>query len=288
MLFAFLNIYKQRGQSSNSVISYLRRTLKIKQIGFAGTLDPLAEGVLPVAVGKATKLIDYLNNEKTYIAHAKFGETSTTFDSEGVITKMDNSPLITKECVIQALNSFKGEISQKPPVYSAVHVNGKRLYELARKNITENDIDIPERKVFVSDIKLLGFDDEDQIAVFRISCSKGTYIRSIVSDLGKKLNSGAVMIKLVRISSSGFKIDSSNLCEEITAENVVDYLIPVETKVDGDILEISDMEFEKIRYGNYIDTKFKSDKLILVKYQNNIIGIGFIENNKLVVRKVFV
>lgn len=274
--------------SSNSVVSVLRKNLKMKQIGFAGTLDPLAEGVLPVAVGKATKLIDYLSNEKSYTATAKFGEISTTFDCEGEITKLENPPVITENDLKNVLFQFKGEIKQKPPIYSAVHVNGKRLYELARKNISENDVDIPERTVCVSEIKLINYDYNSQSAEIFISCSKGTYIRSIVSDIGKVLNSGAVMTKLVRNFSSGFDISSSVLPENVNLENIREYLLPVENYVDGVLADINDVEFDKVRYGNSIHTDIVGDKLILIRYKNQIVAIGSAQDNLLTVKKVFI
>ncbi len=274
--------------SSNSIVSILRKNLKIKQIGFAGTLDPLAEGVLPVAVGKATKLIDYLASVKSYCATAKFGETSTTFDSEGEITKLENPPIISVDDLKSVLTNFKGEIQQKPPIYSAVHYNGKRLYELARKNISDSDIEIPSRTVFVSNIKLINFDETNQSAEIFISCSKGTYIRSIVSDIGKTLNSGAVMTKLVRTFSSGLDISSSVSPQDINLENVDNYLIPVENLVDGVLFDINNDEFERVRYGNSIHANIVSDKIILIRYKNQIIGIGNVQDNLLTVKKVFI
>lgn len=274
--------------TSNAVISVLRKNLKMKQIGFAGTLDPLAQGVLPVAIGKATKLIDYLDSEKAYTATAKFGEISTTFDCEGEITALQNPPVITVEDLKSVLVNFKGAIRQKPPIFSAVHVNGKRLYELARKNITEFDVDIPERTVFVSDIKLIDFNETNQTAQIHISCSKGTYIRSIVSDIGKALNSGAFMTKLVRNYSSGFDISNSAYPEDINIENIYEYLIPVEDVVDGTLVDINDAEFERVRFGNPVATDVVSDKLILIRHKNQIAGIGTVQNNLLTVKKVFI
>ena len=274
--------------SSNSVVSVLRRKLKIKQIGFAGTLDPLAEGVLAVAVGKATKLIDYLGCDKEYRAQAQFGFVSTTYDSEGEITEVENARLITKDELINALKSFEGMIKQKPPIYSAVHVNGKRLYEFARKNLTENDVLIPEREVFVSEIKLLNFDEGNQIAEIKIACSKGTYIRSIVSDLGKKLFSGAVMTKLVRTFSGGFCVENSVEPDVIDIENVHRYLIPVESRIECEIVDLNEEEFEKVKHGNSFFCSAVSVKPVLVRYNGEVCALGFINNGVLEIKKVFV
>ncbi len=274
--------------TSNTVVSMLRRSLKIKQIGFAGTLDPLAEGVLPIGIGRATKLIDYLNNEKSYIGEAKFGEISTTYDREGEITKCKNAPKITKEEIIECLKKFEGETKQKPPIYSAVHVNGKRLYELARKNVSENEIEIPERTIFISKIELVDFDEENQSAKIYIECSKGTYIRSIINDLGIILKAGAVMTGLKRINSGGFKIENSVSPEEINIENVKDYLICPSKVINSVIYDINEMEFEKIRFGNSIKTYISDNKPIFIRYKNEIIALSKAENKILIPKKVFI
>jgi len=287
-LFGFLNIFKPEGMTSNHVISVLRRSLKIKQIGFAGTLDPLAEGVLPVAIGKSARLIDYLNSEKSYIATAKFGEISTTFDREGEITKIENAPLIKIDDIISKLKNFEGETKQKPPIYSAVHVNGKRLYELARKNIKEEEIEIPERTIFISKIELVEFNEEEQCAKILIDCSKGTYIRSIVSDLGEMLNSGGVMTNLKRINSSGFKIENSILPDKINTDNVNAYLISPNEVIDSLTIEITEKEFRRIRFGNSIPTDITSEKPIFIKYEDEIIALAKTDKGLLIPQKVFI
>ncbi|MBQ3640850.1 tRNA pseudouridine(55) synthase TruB, partial [bacterium] len=159
-MFGFLNINKPSGISSHKVIAILRKILGIKQIGHAGTLDPLANGVLPVAVGKASKLIDYLPSDKRYIAGLEFGKISDTYDIEGTIEQTGYRK-ITLEEIQNALVNLRGEVSQVPPAYSAVHYNGKRLYELAREGKIPDDI--PARKINIYKNEVLDFDFEHQI-----------------------------------------------------------------------------------------------------------------------------
>ena len=129
--FGFLNIYKPKGLTSHDVVAKLRKVLKIKQVGHTGTLDPFATGVLPIAVGKATKLIEYLDDDKEYIATVQFGKTTDTYDLEGEVTETFDKNATESE-VVEALKSFEGEVSQMPPIYSAIKVNGKKLYDYAR------------------------------------------------------------------------------------------------------------------------------------------------------------
>ncbi len=178
-MFGFININKPSGMSSHKVISILRKITGIKQIGHAGTLDPIASGVLPVAIGKASKLIDYLPSDKSYIAGMYLGFESDTYDTDGIVKKKECKK-VTKEQIEKTLEQFKGKIKQIPPAFSAVHYNGKRLYQLARAGNIPSDI--PEREIIIYENKLLDFDYERQIVRISISCSKGTYIRSVVND----------------------------------------------------------------------------------------------------------
>jgi tRNA pseudouridine55 synthase len=169
-MFGFLNIYKPVNMTSHDVIGYLRRVTKIRQIGHAGTLDPFAEGVLPVAIGKATKLIEYLNDDKAYIGRFCFGKSTDTYDIEGkVVCEFDNK--ITEKQIID-LPLPQGEIEQYPPIYSAKKINGKKMYELARAGV--NDIEIKPCKVNIYKIEMLEFNEEEQWADILVECSKGT------------------------------------------------------------------------------------------------------------------
>ena len=200
-MFGFLNIYKPQGKTSHDIVAMLRRTTKIKQIGHTGTLDPFAEGVLPICIGKSTRLIEYLDDDKAYIGTVQFGSATTTYDIEGKISKTSDKK-ITIEDLEQILSQFRGEIEQIPPIYSAIKINGKKLYEYARKGET---VDIKSRKVNISKLEIVNFNKENQIAELLIECSKGTYIRSIANDIGEALNCYGHLIKLVRIKAGKFR-----------------------------------------------------------------------------------
>lgn len=270
--------------TSHDVISVLRRITKIKQIGHTGTLDPMAQGVLPVAISKASRLIEYLHEDKGYIAELQFGIISDTYDMEGKIEKFSEKKL-SEVAIIDALKSFEGEIEQIPPAYSAVHYNGKRLYELARSgNIPD---DIPKRNVFISEIKLLSFDETTQKAQIRIDCSKGTYIRSIVNDLGMILETGAVMTALERTKSGFFAIDSAVHLDDIkTIEDVEANLIDPLEVLGLNCYNLSEVEYVKIKHGQTLTTE-NEDGLTILVYDSKIAAIAEQTGNLLKVKKVF-
>ena len=204
-MFGFLNIYKPKDITSHDVVSYLRRVTKIKQIGHTGTLDPFAEGVLPVCIGKSTRLIEYLSDDKAYIATVQFGKTTDTYDIEGEV--LSESDIKVKEDeLLSALTKYRGEIEQIPPKYSAIKVNGKKLYEYARAGV---EVEIKPRKVVIEEIKLLSFDSNLQAAEIYIKCSKGTYIRTIGYDLGQDLGCGAYLNGLKRVQAGDFSVEDS-------------------------------------------------------------------------------
>ena len=239
-MFGFLNIYKPKGMTSHDVVSVLRKITKIKQIGHTGTLDPFAEGVLPICIGKATRLIEYLADEKAYIGTIQFGMATTTFDIEGEITKT-SSKEISKNDIEKALLNFQGEIEQLPPIYSAIKVDGKKLYEYARKG---EEVEIKPRKVFINEIKLLNFDKNLNQAEIYIDCSKGTYIRSIANDLGENLEVFGHLIKLVRVKAGNFNVENSIKLEELKSQkDVSDNLIYPLEKLNYPKIELNQKEF---------------------------------------------
>ena len=192
-------VYKEAGFTSFDVVAKLRGILKTKKIGHTGTLDPSATGVLPVVIGKATKAINYMDDhDKTYVATLCFGKTTDTYDGDGkVLTESD--VVVSKEEFFSCVESFRGKQKQIPPMYSAKKVNGKKLYELAREGIEI------ERKP--EDIEIYRFDVLDfsfPNAKVLVSCSKGTYIRSLIHDMGQALNCGAYMTSLERVEACGF------------------------------------------------------------------------------------
>lgn len=222
-------VNKPEGFTSFDVIAKLRGILKIRKLGHSGTLDPMATGVLPVFIGKATKACDMLmENEKSYLAGFKFGITTDTQDITGkVISEIEAD--IDKESLEQVFAGMMGKIEQLPPMYSAVSVNGQRLYDLARKGI---EVERQPRKITVDKIELREFDSKIGVGKAFIACSKGTYVRTLIHDAGQALGCGAVMTDLIRLSSNGFKIEDCFTIDEIKTmyENntVQDVLIPVE------------------------------------------------------------
>jgi len=194
-------IYKEKDWTSFDVVAKLRGIFHEKRIGHGGTLDPMAEGVLPVFVGKAARACDMLPDEtKAYVAGFKLGIATDTLDVTGKILEKKQA-FCKKEQVADALQGFVGEIMQVPPMYSAIKINGKKLYDLAREGKT---VERQPRKVTVMAIDLLEFDEKTQEGKISVSCKKGTYIRSIIDDLGQKLGCGAVMTTLERTASAGF------------------------------------------------------------------------------------
>jgi tRNA pseudouridine55 synthase len=205
-----LVIDKPQGLTSFGVVARIKKCINKQKVGHCGTLDPLATGVLPLLLGKATKALPFLpDTRKEYIANFQFGITTDTQDITGrILNFIKNSDKVfaNKKEVLEILNEFIGDSLQIPPMYSALKHNGKRLYELARKGIT---VEREARSINISKIKLLEFSEIDGNGKLLINCSKGTYIRTICHDLGEKLGCGAVLTALRRIKSSGFTIDQS-------------------------------------------------------------------------------
>lgn len=281
-LFGFLNIYKPVGMTSHDVVAVLRRVTKIKQIGHTGTLDPFAEGVLPVCIGKATRLIEYLQDDKEYLATIQFGASTNTFDLDGEKT-FTSDKKVKKEEIIEALKSFEGEISQLPPIFSAIKVKGKKLYEYARKG---EEVEIQPRKVFIENIELNSFDEESQQAQVLIKCSKGTYIRSIANDLGEKLGCGGYLVKLVRTQAGNFRVENSIQLDGIDVEN--NLLNPLDV-MDLPKISVNDEDLARIKNGMPILKK--CDKIgnfvILVYNDVEICAVGIADGDKIKLKKVF-
>ena len=211
MVNGIINVYKEKGYTSHDVVAKLRGILKQKKIGHTGTLDPDAEGVLPVCLGKGTKLCDMLTDkDKTYKAVMKLGIVTDTQDSSGNILEEKDALYLDENLVKEKILSFIGEYDQIPPMYSALKVNGKKLYELARQGI---EVERKARKVRIYDIKIEKI--ELPYVTMTVDCSKGTYIRTLCHDIGKTLNVGACMSELTRTKVSVFNIEASLKLDEI-------------------------------------------------------------------------
>ena len=226
-----INIYKEQGFTSFDVVAKLRGILKMRKIGHTGTLDPDATGVLPVVLGNATKLVDMLTDkQKEYVAEFKFGLTSDTQDIWGKI--LSESPVTCDESEVEkVIKSFIGDIEQIPPMYSAIKVDGKKLYELAREG---KEIERKPRPVKIIDIEILKI--ELPYVSMRVVCSKGTYIRTLCHDIGQKLACGAVMTKLTRTVSGQFTIDGALKLSEVeqymSEGRIEEFIIPVDSVFD--------------------------------------------------------
>lgn len=207
-----INVHKEKGYTSHDVVAKLRGILHQKKIGHTGTLDPDATGVLPVCLGKATKVCDLLTNKsKTYAARVRLGVVTDTQDLTGQV--LERSPVsVTREQLEQAVSGFVGEIWQLPPMYSAVKVNGKRLYELARQGI---EIERKKRQITVHSCDITGFFPEKDEFTMEVCCSKGTYIRTLCHDIGQALSCGAAMAELVRTRVDFFTLQNSLTLGEI-------------------------------------------------------------------------
>lgn len=254
MLNGFINLYKNKGISSNKALSILKKHLRYnnvtEKVGHFGTLDPLAEGVLPVAIGRATRLFDYMQDKiKVYKAEFTFGIETDTLDSEGeVIGKSDK--IITEEEILKVIPSLIGEIEQYPPKYSAKNVNGQRAYDLARKG---KEFTLEAKKVYIKSIELLEKCQENTFS-FRIYCGGGTYIRSIAKDMAELLGTVGIMSALIREQSGIFTIYNSVQIDE-NPINISDIIIPMETAAQNmEKISLETVDIKWLKDGKKLST----------------------------------
>lgn len=248
-----INIDKPSGITSMDVVRKIRSASGVKKVGHGGTLDPLATGVIPVAIGKATRLLEYLLvSNKSYIARIHFGETTDTFDSEGEIISTNIDPPLDINVIEKTMNSFRGEIEQTPPPFSAIKKNGRRLYDLARRGL---DTYIEPRNVTVNEIKIINY--EPPILDLFIRCGKGFYVRSLANDLGKILGCGGYLNDLKRTSLGNFEISKSILLAKamsaIENGDTSKIVQPIETCVGNfKRVNLSSVETTNIKNGQKI------------------------------------
>ncbi len=278
-----LVINKSKGLTSNDIVKKVKKILNTK-VGHTGTLDPNATGVLPLLLGNATKISKYLiNHDKEYEAVIKLGAKTTTADVEGEIIeeKEVNKEKLKKENIEEVLKSFIGKQQQIPPIYSAIKVNGKKLYEYARQG---KEVEIKARNIEIYDLKLLKIDSKNDELTINVKCSKGTYIRSLCEDIAVKLETLGYMKELNRIQVGEFNIKGSVTIEEFKAniENK-DYsnIIGIE-EIFKEIPEITikQREYEKYLNGVKIDTD-NMDGIYRIYLNNKFSGLGIVENKKL-------
>lgn len=286
-------VYKPMGFTSFDVVAKCRGILKTKKIGHAGTLDPMATGVLPIFIGTATKACDILpDNDKAYIADFKLGIKTDTEDITGKVIETADVSLIKKEDTENIIPFFTGEIMQIPPMYSAVSVGGKRLYELARKGI---EVEREPRKITIYNLSLESFDEEEKTGRLYIECSKGTYIRTLISDIAGKAGSIATMTALTRVKASGFSLSECVTLEELSAmENPYEKIVPIE-KVFSYLprIEIKGAQERMYRNGIRLSIKKmqfkKGESEYAVFGENEFLGtaVADYENDELIIKKNF-
>ncbi|HCT63140.1 MAG TPA: tRNA pseudouridine(55) synthase TruB [Erysipelotrichaceae bacterium] len=257
-------INKPQDMTSFDVVAVVRKTLNIKKIGHAGTLDPNAEGLLIILVDKATKALPFLAlNRKTYLAQLRFGIKTNTGDIWGDVIDRDESLNIDESKIDRVLKSFLGITKQTPPKVSAISIKGKRLYEYARANI---DVEIPEREIEIFNIEKIAY--EEGVLTFKVECSSGTYIRSLCEDIAIKLDTLGTMQALTRTSIGQYQIEDAI---DITTLRNGDYrLLPVIDAIELDKVEVENVV--DVKNGKTLNLKHTSDE-ILITHQNELIAV---------------
>lgn len=271
MIYGFLNINKPKGITSFDVIRKLRKICGIKKMGHLGTLDPIAEGVLVVAVSEATKLIEFLMKaDKSYRATMILGANSSTYDSEGEIVEVEKRVPELSE-IEGNLKNFVGEIDQIPPKYSAIKINGKKAYDLVRKG---EEFEMKSRKVEIQNIKIVKYDYPE--LVIDVDCGSGTYIRSLIHDLGQKLGVGAYMVALLRTRVGKFDLDGSSTLKEVEEKGIeLAIMLPEDVKWDFENIDLSEEEVKKLGFGQTIsrDNLEQNVEIFFGILNNKLVGI---------------
>lgn len=275
-----INILKPANMTSHQVVSQIRRILNIKKVGHTGTLDPNAMGVLPICIGKATRVSEYVMDlTKGYRAELTLGITSDTGDSYGNITLVHPNPNIEIDKVKETLKTFLGTITQTPPMASAIKVKGKKLYEYQRKGM---EVEIPKRVVNIYSLNIV----EDHPILhnkfyFDVHCSKGTYVRSLCKDIGEKLGFGGLMSYLIRTKVGPFNLENSITLKELSLENYRDYLFPLDKVLEHlDKTTLDHSRVERILNGVCISHGMNFSTNFVRVYDSNDKFIAICSNNK--------
>ena len=251
---------KSKGISSFGVVSKIKKYLKTRDVGHCGTLDPMAEGLMVICVNKALKIAKYLTEDrKTYIAKVKLGETTPTLDVEGEIVERKEVPFLSEEKIKEILSTFLGKSEQIPPIYSAIQINGKRLYEYARNN---EKVDVPPRSIEIYNIEFIAYKNNE--IEFSVDCSKGTYIRTLCADIAARLETIGYMTYLRRVKAGIFDIKNSSTLENI--ENGEYKIVSIKDallNVGFDCFVASDDEKKMIKDGRTISRKLENKTLYI-------------------------
>lgn len=260
-------VNKEKGMTSRDVVNRLNKILKTKKIGHTGTLDPIATGVLVVCVNEATKLCELLTSAtKEYIAEIKLGVMTDTGDITGKVLKKEDIPILSEEKIKEVLNSFLGKSIQEVPLYSAIKVNGKKLYEYARNN---EEIDLPKREIEIFNIELLNY-EKDTIS-FKVTVSKGTYIRSLIKDICLKLKTIGTMNNLVRTKQGDYEIENSYTLTQIE-KGEYKYLTIEQILSSYSQIELTEEQYQKIKNGVLVPNTDNQPYTVYL-YQNKVVAI---------------
>lgn len=292
-----LIVDKPKEFTSFDVVAVVRKLSGQRKIGHTGTLDPNATGVLPLLLGNATKAQDIVpNHDKEYVAEFRLGITTDTLDIWGKV-KTEQKSAVSRAEFEEMAKTFIGEIEQIPPMFSAVSVNGRRLYDLARKGV---EVERKTRKVTVYELELFSFDEEKQSGSIRVKCSKGTYIRTLIDDIGKKLGCGAVMTELRRTMACGFKLEQAVTLDEIKKLSehgeLINKLLSTESLFyDYPELYVTDAQAKRFYNGGELDcsrTKLADilppdGSIYRIKGNKEFLGLGIIKNNSIKIYKRF-
>ncbi len=271
-----INLFKPKGMTSHSAVYRLRKITGIKKIGHSGTLDPNASGVLPILVGKATRIAEYLlESDKEYIGEMSLGFETDSQDIDGNILNYSDKE-VSEDEIRMVMAKYKGQIDQVPPMYSAIKKDGKKLYELARQGI------VVERKARNSTIyenKILSISDTKTI--FYVKCSKGTYIRTLCHDIGRDLGTYGYMSFLIRVGVGPFKIEDSlslDFLEKLPRDQVQNYMIPLDRAIECmDEVYLPDEEFSRLTNGMLVETNLEvSQRTYKIYCKGSFIGIGHV------------
>lgn len=276
-MIGFINVNKPQGISSAGVVGRIKHNFKLDKIGHMGTLDPLACGVLPIAVGKATRLFDYfLNKQKTYIVEAEFGYETPSLDL-GTEVEKNTTIIPSYKEICDTTSKFLGVIKQLPPIYSAKNINGEKAYNLARKG---QNVQLKAVDVEIFRFECLEDLGENKFK-FLIECSSGTYVRSLIRDLAYNLNSLATVTFLQRAKTGVFDINNSVNLDDLLKSNINDYIVPIEKVfLNYKIIDVNETDFFKLKNGLTIDSSV-DDKNIFIRYKTSILGIADAINGKL-------
>ena len=296
-----ININKPQGLTSQDVCARLRRRLHIRKIGHTGTLDPMATGVLPVCTGKATRIIEYYNNDlKSYHAEMKLGIVTDTLDITGTVTEENDFSGITEDDIRRAFACYTGLITQTPPRYSALKINGRRAYDLAREG---REFEIKGREITIYSNDISSIDLSKGLIEFDVTCSKGTYIRTICDDIGRDLGCGAVMTALTRTGSGCFCLNEAldlDIINEISDKELDSYILPMDETLCGlGVISLNDNRVIAYLNGNTSNTGYRIEKssdfrlkgseelsVYRIYGNNRFLGTGHIEKGVLIPNKV--